>query len=351
MFLAIKEIKHEKLRSGLIISMIVLISYLIFILSSLALGLARENTDAINSWGIESITLDKDSDVSMRQSLISADQVGHLPNTSAYIGQASVVAKAKTHANISAVFLGLESKQFVAKGIKLSEGHRPTKNHEVIADESFANAGYQLGDKIKLNDDSTAYTIVGLTRNAKLNVAPVLYGDLSDWSGLRQLTSGPIASAVVSKKASFKPADSQLKTYSTASFIQKLPGYSDQNMTFGLMIGFLMVISLIIIAVFLYILTIQKLPNFAVLRAQGVPRRVLVMSTLSQSLLLVATGLVIGIVLTIVTAVLLPTAVPMAFDIPALTLVGLGVLMMGLIGGLIPIRSVLKLDPVSVIGG
>ncbi len=45
MFLALREIKKEKLRSGLIIAMIVLISYLIFILTSLALGLARENTD------------------------------------------------------------------------------------------------------------------------------------------------------------------------------------------------------------------------------------------------------------------------------------------------------------------
>ncbi len=46
MFLALKEIKKEKLRSGLIIFMIVLIGYLIFILTSLALGLAQQNTDA-----------------------------------------------------------------------------------------------------------------------------------------------------------------------------------------------------------------------------------------------------------------------------------------------------------------
>lgn len=47
MFLALKEIKKEKLRSGLIIAMIALIGYLIFILTGLALGLAHENTDAL----------------------------------------------------------------------------------------------------------------------------------------------------------------------------------------------------------------------------------------------------------------------------------------------------------------
>lgn len=50
MFLALKEIKREKLRYGLIISMIVLIAYLIFVLTSLALGLAQENTQVIDSW-------------------------------------------------------------------------------------------------------------------------------------------------------------------------------------------------------------------------------------------------------------------------------------------------------------
>lgn len=70
MFLALKEMRKEKLRYSLIIAMIVLISYLIFILTSLALGLAQQNTDAINSWGMQSIIMNKDADISLSQSLI-----------------------------------------------------------------------------------------------------------------------------------------------------------------------------------------------------------------------------------------------------------------------------------------
>lgn len=130
-----------------------------------------------------------------------------------------------------------------------------------------------------------------------------------------------------------------------------MPGYSAQNLTFGLMIAFLMGISLIVIAVFLYILTMQKLPNYAVLRAQGIPSKVLVGATVSQSLLLVLSGLIISTLLTIATAVTMPSAVPMAFDIPILVVVGVGLMIMALIGGLIPVRSVLRVDPISVIGG
>ena len=57
MFLAFKEIKREKMRYGLIILVIFLISYLIFMLSSLALGLADENTQAIESWKAQKVVL------------------------------------------------------------------------------------------------------------------------------------------------------------------------------------------------------------------------------------------------------------------------------------------------------
>lgn len=122
-------------------------------------------------------------------------------------------------------------------------------------------------------------------------------------------------------------------------------------MTFEMMIGFLMVISLIVIAVFLYILTMQKQQNYAVLRAQGIPGSVLVKSTLSQAFLMVISGLVIGVILTVATAMAMPSAVPMAFDVPILGAVALALVVIAMLGAVIPVRSILKVDPVSVIGG
>lgn len=351
MFLALKEMRKEKLRSGLIIAMIVLIGYLIFILTSLALGLARQNTDAINSWDATSITLNDNANVDMRQSFLTAAQTENLSAKEALLGETSVVAKAKGHDQESAVFIGLKETEFIAKNLTLESGKRATKTHEVVADTAFKDAGYALGDTIRLNDQTKRYTIVGFTQNAKLNVAPVIYGTLADWRDLREFANGPVASAIVSKRAKLPNRADGLKTYTTDEIITKLPGYSAQNTTFGMMIGFLMVISLIIIAVFLYILTMQKLPNYAVLRVQGIPSAVLVKATIAQSLLLVVSGLVLATLLTVVTAVAIPASVPMAFDVPALAAMGVGLLVMALLGALIPIRSVLRVDPVSVIGG
>lgn len=352
MFLALKEMKHEKLRYGLIIGMIVLISYLIFILTSLALGLARENTDAIDSWGMNSIVLTKDANISLDASLITnADAPTTLSASQAYLGEAAITVKAAGHSRLSGTFIGVSDESFVRHNVTLTTGHWATHSHEVVADTALQESGYRLGSKIKLNSDTKAFTIVGFTKNAKMTVAPVLYGQLADWQALKGVMTGAKASAIVSTKARQPVSSKALKSYPKATFVQELPGYSAQNMTFELMIGFLLIISLIVIAVFLYILTMQKLPNYAVLRAQGLPSRLLVASTLAQALVMVVSGVVIGVILTVLTAAALPSAVPMAFDVPILAAVGLGLVIMAVLGALIPVRQVLRVDPVSVIGG
>jgi len=353
MFLSLKEIKKEKFRYSLIIGMIVLICYLIFILTSLSMGLANQNTDAINSWNAKSIVLDKDANTSLTQSLITKDQVkdSKITKNEAYIGQAAVVAKKSGLTKESAQYLGLNKKQFIAKNLKLSSGHNFKTANQVVVDDKFKTDGYKLGDKIKFNSASTSYTIIGFVKNAKLNIAPVIYGQIDNWLSIKNLNGPFKASAIVSKNANFDVKDKQLKTYSMKAFISKLPGYSAQNSTFTFMIGFLMIISLIVIAVFLYILTIQKIQNYAVLRAQGIPSKTLVNATISQSVILVVSGLLIATVLTGITAFAMSAAVPMSFNIPILSAVGFGLILTGLLGSLIPIKIILNVDPVSVIGG
>ncbi|MGP4116695.1 FtsX-like permease family protein [Levilactobacillus zymae] len=352
MFLALKEIRHEKLRYGLIIGMILLISYLVYVLSGLAYGLAQQNTQAIDSWDAQTVTLDRDANVSLSQSLITTATANKLTLTKhqAYVGQAGVVAKAKGKTNVSAQFLGLDKTQFIAKNLKLTTGHKPTTNRQVVADTSLQNQGYRVGNHITLNSVNTKFTIVGFTKNAKLNVAPVVYGTLGAWRTLRGVAPTMQASAIVSQKSG-KITTSPLKTYSVQAFVNELPGYSAQNTTFGFMIGFLMIIAVVVIAVFLYILTMQKLPNYAVLRAQGIPARFLVGNTISQALVLVVSGLVLGALLTFATMRALPLGVPISFNLPLLGGVTLGILLTGVLGALIPVRLILKVDPVTVIGG
>lgn len=352
MFLAFKEIKREKLRYGLIILMIFLISYLIFMLSSLAIGLADENTQAIKSWDAQRVVMNKNANVSMSQSILTAKDLKGIKvgKKDAYVGQTPVVVKAKDHSSMSAQFLGIKKNQFIYKTQDLVSGRRAKKASEVTVDTGFKVKGYKLGDKIKLNDSKTKYKIVGFVNNAKINIAPIVYGNLATWKSLRQGMNNVKVSGIISQNSNYKFNHENAKTYDIKTVINKLPGYTAQNMTFELMIGFLFVISLIIIAVFLYILTMQKMHNFAVMRAQGIPSKTLVGATISQSIILVVSGVIIALILMWITSIALPASVPMSFT-PAIMAAGtVGMLLMGIIGSLIPVKSILKVDPAKAIG-
>lgn len=351
MFLALKEIRHEKLRYGLIIGMIMLISYLMFILMGMMLGLANENTAAVKSWGTQTVFLNKNANDSMSQSLLVKGQLTHSLNRhEALVGQTPVVVTKNGKHKESIQFIGLNSHQFIAqKKLQIVSGHKARNRRQLVADVSLRSKGYQRGDKVRLNSSSERYEIVGFAKNAKLNIAPVVYGSLGTWRQLRGLDSQFAASGIIADQSEHAGRFNQLEHYNAQQFISKLPGYSAQNSTFAFMIGFLMVISLVIIAVFLYILTIQKVPNYAVLRAQGIPAKHLVNATLSQAAILMVAGIGCGVVLTWLTQLVMPTAVPILLNWPLIAALSLALVILGMLGALLPVRMILKIDPIKAL--
>lgn len=354
MFLALKEIKHEKLRYGLIIAMIVMIGYLMFVLMGMMLGLDNENTAAIKTWRTQSVYLNKNANGSLSQSLISRNQLAgrKLNDHEALIGQTPVILTQSKGKSLkeNAQFIGLDPNQYIARQrIPLTAGRHAKNAHELVVDESLKAKGYQLRDQVRMNATSTNYRIVGFAKDSQLNVAPVIYGRLSIWRSLRGVAPQIVASGLISDRQ--EPADrfAKLSHYGVNQFIQKLPGHAAENSTFSFMIGFLMVISLIVIAVFLYILTMQKLPNYAVLRAQGIPAIQLVAATIHQAVILMVVGTCGGLVMTLLTAVLMPTTVPLVLDWPLIILMMAVLILLGVVGALLPVRLILKIDPVRAL--
>ena len=73
--MAWNEIKHNKLKFGLIIGILVLISYLLFLLSGLANGLINMNTEGIKKWKADAIVLNKEANQTVQQSVITTSDV------------------------------------------------------------------------------------------------------------------------------------------------------------------------------------------------------------------------------------------------------------------------------------
>lgn len=350
MFLAWNEMKHSKLRYGLVVGVIFLIAYLVFFLTGLANGLAQTNRSAVDSWKSDSVILNEQANKNLRMSRFSVDLKNDVnADKMAELTQASTTIKDKEKNKINVNLFAIKQDEFLRP--KLSEGRHFSKTGEVVADSSLKKS-YQLkiGDKITLGDSTKKLTITGFTDNASFNVQPVLYMTKETLASVLADNAqvNTISALVIRGKVNQVPKE--LESMTTSTFIENLPGYKAQNLTFSFMIGFLIVIAAIVIGIFIYILTLQKKAIFGVLKAQGISNGYLSRMVFAQTFILAILAVSLGLAVTLLSAVFLPTSVP--FQVNPLFFAGISVLMIliAVFGALFSVVSIVKVDPLKAIG-
>ncbi|GMC00473.1 ABC transporter permease [Enterococcus thailandicus] len=356
MFLAINEIRYSKLRYVLVIGVMFLIAYLVFFLTGLAYGLAQDNRTAIDNWQADDILLADEANNNLNMSMIPLTKFEEVKaEEKAYLTQtAGVIQKEKGKEKIDVTFFGINQDQFLAP--KISDGRMFHSDDETVADSSVKEQyELSLGDTVQLAGSDKKLKIVGFTKNAKFSVAPVLYTTVGAYQEIRFETQGSQTSektrvnAIVTRGNVSKIPD-DLKKISIKTFINDLPGYSAQVLTFGFMIGFLIVIAAIVIGIFIYVLTMQKADVFGVMKAQGISSRYIANSVIVQTFLLAIIGVATGLVGTLGTSLLLPEAVP--FQVNLLFFLSISILMIviAVLGALFSVRTIVKIDPLKAIG-
>lgn len=357
MFLAWNELKSAKLRYLLIIGVLTLMSYMVFLLSGLADGLQQMNREAIDTWHADAIVLSKDSDLSLPQSSLTVQEALkiHAAHRAELAQLSAVVRKKGNSSKESTALLGIRRNQFLRPAI--TEGRMFKKNNEVVADDDLKDAGYRIGDKLAISSSGQKLVITGFTAHAKLNAAPVLYTTLetvqkikfgNSESGISSGINGVILRDPNYKKLS---VPGKLKISPIESLIRNLPGYMPESISLNFMIYFLFIIAAVTIGIFLYVLTIQKLTIFGVLKVQGLSSFYLIRSVFAQTFLLAAFGVLAGLALTGLTGVLLPAAVPIHLDVFSLLLYGLIFIAAATIGSIFSVSTIVKIDPAQAIGG
>ena len=235
------------------------------------------------------------------------------------------------------------------------EGRSFEAENEVVIEKSLSEKeGFAIGDIIKTANSDTELKIVGYTEKSRFNVAQVIYMNINDFQvlkyGDKKSIDNPIINAFV-VKGELKDYDSSIfQKVSIADFINELPGYSAQILTFGLMIGFLIVISAIIIGIFMYVLTIQKTPVFGIMKAQGISNGIIGISVLSQTFLLSLVGSILGLVGTWGTSLVLPSAVPFLGNGLYYSIIFVSLIIFSLVGALFSVLAIRKIDPLKAIG-
>lgn len=354
MFLAINEMKHSKLRYALVIGVVFLIAYLVFFLTGLAYGLAQENRTAVDKWQADRILLSDEANGKLNMSMLTMDDYESVKaEDKAALAQfpGIVYQKGKKDQQINVSFFGIEADEFLAPN--LVKGRMFKNTGEVVVNDSLAKEdGLQVGDQLKVAGSKQTLKIVGFTDEAMYNVAPVIYMSLADFQEIRFNQALPkeaqkINAIVLREKP--KQVANHLEEIKISDFIDDLPGYRAQNLTFAFMIGFLIVISAIVIGIFIYILTMQKQAIFGVMKAQGISNFFIARSVFVQTAILAFVGIVLGLALTYLSSLVLPAAVPFAIFWGLYLAVSVGMWVIAILSAVFSVSTVVKIDPLQAI--
>lgn len=349
MFLAWNEIRRNKLKFGLIIGVLTMISYLLFLLSGLANGLINMNKEGIDRWQADAIVLNKDANQTVQQSVFNKKDIENKYKKQATLKQTGEIVS-NGHQKDNVLVFGVEKSSFLVPS--LIEGHKATKDNEVLADETLKNKGFKIGDTLSLSQSDEKLHIVGFTESAKYNASPVIFTNDATIAKINPRLTGDKINAVVVRDTNWKDKklNQELEAVSINDFIENLPGYKPQNLTLNFMISFLFVISATVIGIFLYVMTLQKTSLFGILKAQGFTNGYLANVVISQTLILALFGTAFGLLLTGVTGAFLPDAVPVKFDVLTLLVFAIVLMIVSVLGSLFSILTIRKIDPLKAIG-
>lgn len=356
MFLALNEIMHSKLRYALVAGVMFLIAYLVFFLTGLAYGLAQDNRTAVDKWEADSIVLSKDANSNLGMSMITKKTAEEVEGGKvAYLAQTPGVVTSKDsteEGKINVSFFGIDKDQFIMPN--LVEGKAFNNDDEAIGDIILKEEyGLAVGDTVKLSGSDKTFKLTGFTDHAKFNVSPVLYTTINAYQQIRfekedTSENARINAIVVRGKINDLPED--LEQIKISKFINELPGYNAQVLTFGFMIGFLIVIAAIVIGIFIYVLTMQKINIFGVMKAQGITGGFIARSVVAQTFILSFVGILLGLVGTVGTSLVLPDAVPFQSNWLFFGVISLLMLVVAVLGALFSVRTIVKIDPLKAIG-
>ncbi|MCU7737647.1 ABC transporter permease [Priestia megaterium] len=370
MFLAIKELKHAKFRYVMMSIIIVLIAWLVFILSGLGNGLSTLSAATIKNLDADYVVYEKSAGTTFSKSIMSGNLINDIrKNTdvkdAAVFGSSmGAISKEKTDDSskkTDVAVVGITAGSFIEPNVIEGKQLSINKKFGVLANSNLKDEGYKVGDEILVSNSKLKLTIIGFVENETFNHLPALFTNMDTWREYQYAAPGadngiknPVQSIILkAPQLDAAKLDKQvegIKTVTKSTAVKGMPGYKEENGTILMMLSFLIVISAFIISVFFYVITIQKTPQFGVMKAIGASNRFISKAIVAQVFILSFFGILAGIGITYVTALFFPKNTPFDLDVKLVILYAITLLVISLLSSIVSVRQITKIDPLTALG-
>ncbi|WP_310550489.1 ABC transporter permease [Paenibacillus glufosinatiresistens] len=370
MFLALREMRHAKSRYALIAAIMLLISFLVLFVTGLAKGLAYANISALDHMKSPVFAVQEDAERKFRSSMLDGDQLSAVraaagEENADWLGvQTATLLAGGSGGKLDVTLFGIDMKRSLAP--EIAEGHAVSEagSGEVVADLKLKESGARIGGKLEDPVSGLSWTIAGFVRDYSYSHTPVVFLNSADWLKYKQATSGagkkltsaPYNAIALTAGAGqndelARAAKAQgLELLTKNEAIRAVPGYAAEQNSLLMMIVFLFVISAFVLAVFFYVITIQKTGQFGILKAMGTRTGYLGWSVLSQVLTLSVVSIGAGTALTLLVKGMLPEAMPFRLEPDTMLLTGTLFLGVAAAGSLVSVLRVARIDALDAIG-
>ena len=360
------EIRRRKVQFALIALVVTLISYLVLMINGLGVGLNDQAGSALRSFDADGIAYADGAGLSVIRSELSAEAVEAAMaqegvEESAALGYVAANYTYGDREVASAAFIGYDPGTIGEPSV--SNGRELTADDPrgLLGDSAFLRrAGLDVGDTVTISIrlETFEFEVVGEINEGNFFFQPVVYVLRDTWQEMKyggavDAGSAPEASIVLLK------GDDLFGVFDTHEVVDKstafanIEGVAGQQSTVVALRLFGYLIGALVVGVFFYVLTLQKVAQIGVLKAVGASTFFVFRQVVVQAVAVSIIGLLVSVPLawfTDYSLKQLPDPVPIAFTTGTYVTTTSALLFTAIVGALFSGRQVVKVDPIIALG-
>lgn len=366
MYLAFRDLRFAKGRFLLMGAVVALITLLLVLLSGLTAGLGNQSTSALAALPADQIVFGAPAGNNAKASFTESEVTrAQLSKWAAREGVAHAALLGISQSRFQALESAGTASGTASVAVFGTEGVGGAGLSPVAVAEGTVVIGVSLAEELNVQAGSratvggTELTVSAVVPDQWYSHTSVVWTSLGDWRELARISGSEAAATVIAvstdkgQKLDVDAANAAAGTVSATrdGSFQALGSYKSENGSLLLMQAFLYGISALVIVAFLTVWTVQRTRDIAVLKALGGSSGYVLKDAMVQAAIVLLAGAAAGGAAGVAGGVLAAGAAPFLLTPQTTLLPVLGIVVLGLAGAALAVRSITQVDPVLALGG
>lgn len=359
MYLAVRDLRRNWRRFGLVGLVVGLVAVLSTVLSALATGLVSDGISGLRGLPLTHLAFEPGSGAVFTRSTLDARALEAWRATpgveASPLGVAFVnAAPTTTGPRLDLALWGVPADSFLVARpeARAALSGRPGL---VLSDELEGQV--EVGDRFTVAGSDLELPVLGFTYSGSYGHVPIAFTSLATWqelhygddargrfSAVALRFDGPVDTSAVDRAAG-------TATRSKASAYSGSPGFSAETATMTMIRSFLVVISALIVGAFFTIWTVQRTRQIGLMKALGASNGYIVRDGVGQLALVVVFFTVVG---SAAGALLAGVAgggdVPIELTLTGTVTTGVILAVVGVLGSVVALRRITRVEPIVALG-